>query len=251
MERKKIFFVLFYLWLTKMKVFWALVLFSTAYRARNYLHKHWAQKKLSLYEVKFRFFFLLESEIILFQCPCCHTHSDVLPGSLCTALPRRFAWGLFADLLFLIWEYRAWNSDWKNYSPFLSDILTITELILITSIIQTLNIVQYLECLRCTKLHSHKVNIFISVTYCELNIFLSGLYAVLLGGDFSVHRMHTLHTAWQCKTILYCSWDLGGWTRWLQRTLPNQIILWVYTLNLPHFACFYSNSIIGCTPVWS
>lgn len=58
MKEKKKYFVLFYLWLRKMKVFWALVLFPTALRTRNYLHKHWAQKEINFSEVKFRFFFV-------------------------------------------------------------------------------------------------------------------------------------------------------------------------------------------------
>lgn len=138
MERKKKYFVLFYLWLRKMKVFWALVLFPAAYRTRNNLHKHWAQREISLYEVIFRFFF--SNEIIPFQCPCyfCHEHSVVLTGCLFTALPRKFAWGLFTDFLFFIWELRIRNSDWKSYC-FLSDM----ELIFITFITQALNIVQY------------------------------------------------------------------------------------------------------------
>lgn len=145
-------------------------------------------------------FFL--NEIILFQCPCyfCHAHLVVLTGCLFTALPRKFAWGLFTDFLFFIWELRTRNSDWKSYC-FISDM----ELIFITFITQALNIVQYLECLKCTDLHSHKVNMFIAIFYCELNSFPSDLYTVVLGGDFSAHRMHTLCTAWQCKTILCCT----------------------------------------------
>lgn len=106
-------------------------------------------------------------------------------------------------ILFFIWEFRAWNSDWKSY--YFSDILSLMELILISSIIQTLNIVHYLERLKCTELHSHQVNIWITITSYELNNFSSGLYAVILWGGFSVHRMHILHSVWQCKTTLRCT----------------------------------------------
>lgn len=121
----------------------------------------------------------------------------------------RLAPGLFIELLFSICELRAWNSDWINYAPFPAGHIEPEPC---RAYLKYFYNIGFIYCSIFGVFHmywaTHPKGQYNHNCYLftwELNRFSSGLYSVILLEGFSVHRMHTVCTAWQCKTILCCA----------------------------------------------
>lgn len=121
----------------------------------------------------------------------------------------RLAPGLLTELLSFICELRPWNSDWVNYCLFPAGH---TKPEPCWAYLKYFYNTDFIYCSVFWLFHMywatqpkgqyyHNCYLFT----CEWNNFSSGLCSIILVGGFSVHRLHMVCTAWQCKSILCCS----------------------------------------------